>query len=489
MELIVELENEDDVTYNNETVYINTKKLDKINELLSIKKYIKNQINFEERQIDEDDLFDIKKLIESLYKYLDNPLTLDDFKEITIKTNNIDDLFKNKSFLKNYENDIFINLNTNNFTYDKIKELSNMKFKGNVYVRHEYNNNNYYELKEFLDTLTYVEETKQLTEKFNLSELEKLMFIYDIIKDRVYNKKGDYNESRDLDKVIKGDAIVCSGFANIFSSVANLLGIKTEKRFYFNEDENVGHVTNICYINDTSYNYKGILEFDTTWDSKSNKRKANEDSYNFFGLSLEKAKKIKEEGYNQIEDEEFYLNSVSRVKKQYKSYQLFNLSFITKSLLEQIKQVFINLKDEKKVKEIDDLINNIEDSISIKEQDIEDLMKKIKDFESKNLSSNIFLKVFIKTRRIEHYLNPKKYNYDKDTIFKVFSSRYSESETTRLFRLIFGNDGYNDMILKNALTDSYFEKMSDLKPSAKIALDKERIELLNVITKIDRKGR
>ena len=43
-------------------------------------------------------------------------------------------------------------------------------------------------LKEFLDTLTYVEETKQLTEKFNLSELEKLMFIYDIIKDRVYNK-------------------------------------------------------------------------------------------------------------------------------------------------------------------------------------------------------------------------------------------------------------------------------------------------------------
>ena len=102
MELIVDLENEDDVTYNNETVYINTKKLDKINELLSIKKYIKNQINFEECQIDEDDYFDTKKLIESLYKYLDNPLTLDDFKEITIKTNNIDDLFKNKSFLKNY---------------------------------------------------------------------------------------------------------------------------------------------------------------------------------------------------------------------------------------------------------------------------------------------------------------------------------------------------------------------------------------------------
>ena len=249
-------------------------------------------------------------------------------------------------------------------------------------------------------------------------------------------------------------------------------------------DSKESKITIISFDEILIENYKGILEFDTTWDSKSNKRKANEDSYNFFGLSLEKAKKIKEEGYNQIEDEEFYLNSVSRVKKQYKSYQLFNLSFITKSLLEQIKQVFINLKDEKKVKEIDDLINNIEDSISIKKQDIEDLMKEIKD-----LSSNIFLKVFIKTRRIEHYLNPKKYNYDKDTIFKVLSSRYSESEATRFFRLIFGNDEYNDMILKDALTDSYFEKMSYLKPGEKIALDKERIELLNVITKIDGKGR
>jgi len=115
-------------------------------------------------------------------------------------------------------------------------------------------------------------------------------------------------------------------------------------------------------------------------------------------------------------------------------------------------------------------------------------MEDVNNFKKMGLDSETFLKVFLQTRRIEHYLNPKKYNYDKETLFNVLNSKYKKSETTNLLVSIFGEEHYQNIVLKNTLNDPYFSSI-DGTLKEKLELDKERLELANVITKINGKGR
>ena len=115
-------------------------------------------------------------------------------------------------------------------------------------------------------------------------------------------------------------------------------------------------------------------------------------------------------------------------------------------------------------------------------------MEDVNNIKKIGLDSETFLKVFLQTRRIEHYLNPKKYNYDIETIFNVLNSKYKRNETTNLLISIFGEEHYKNIVLKNALNNPYFSSI-DGTLKEKLGLDRERLELANVITKISRKGR
>lgn len=479
MELVVYLNKNKLVTYNNDFVYIELDNLDNINNMLADKHLIKKQL-YTEKDYDPCD----KKTIDKLNKYLNKSLTLKDFKKITIETRDINYLLANKSFLESYDKDIFINLKTNSFKIEDIETLKKFDFKKDPLISHEYNNDHYYPLKDFSDSLQMVLKIKSLAEKFDLSEIEKLMFIFDVIKDRVYIKE-EGNNSRDLNKVIKDESgsIVCSGFANIFSSVANFLGIKTEKRYYRKDNENVGHVTNICYINDKTYNYRGILEFDTTWDCKHNKNDKNEDSYHFFGKSLNNSVRVKKKIDNLEVDTVLGLTSIDNVDKAYDLYNRLKVNFFAQPLLDRILTIYKYLGDSKKIEEIIKLKKLIEEKNEIKEEDIEKLVFEINNFKNQGLNGEIFLHSFLKVRRIEHYLNPKKYNYGKDTIVKIYNSKFSKSKDTKLLESILGEDYINELILKETLTDPYFKDMN-LSQEDKLKLDKERLELANVISRI-----
>ena len=54
-----------------------------------------------------------------------------------------------------------------------------------------------------------------------LSDLEKLIFLYDYLKTRIYKEDEDYSKSASLSKVTLGDSIVCLGYANLFSAVVS----------------------------------------------------------------------------------------------------------------------------------------------------------------------------------------------------------------------------------------------------------------------------
>lgn len=498
---LVAIFNEDErVVYNQDDVVIETNNLKNIERFLKDKQIIKEQLELEENMfsLDSDDMFDYlnnkmsillngnskKKLIKNLNKYLEQPLELNDFKSLTLIIDDIDDLIKNKEFVEKYEKNIFIDFGKTDFNENMLNKLKTLKFLKEPLVTHQYNNGNYYLLDEFLQTLDYSLEIKSFSDKYCLSTLEKIMFIYDYLKDRVYKKDKIYKNSSDLNKVIKGDSIVCSGFVNIFSSVCNFLGIHTEKRFYYKKKD--GHVTNICYIKDDKYNFSGVLEFDVTWDSKKEQEDKNEDSYNYYGLSLDRAKKIKE-SLDLIPSTDYHITDFERIEKSFDLYEDFSVPTLAVDFLKRVRTFYINLKKYEKVKELTILIDKINNE-EISDLELNSYIEEIDKLKSQSLDSETFLKVFLQTRRIEHFLNPKKYNYDKDTIFKVLDSKYKKGEATKLLISIFGEDYYQEAVLERTLNNNYFSSMNGSSID-KLKLDKERLELANVITKINGKGR
>lgn len=123
--------------------------------------------------------------------------------------------------------------------------------------------------------------------KYNLSPLEKVMYVYDIVKYRIYKKDDcDFRNSKDLDKVIDGSYIACGGYTNLFNAILNSLGIGSLPLI----SHEVKHQRSITYIKDDKYGVDGIYVFDPTWDSR---KKASDtsyiDNYNYFMLPLDKA--------------------------------------------------------------------------------------------------------------------------------------------------------------------------------------------------------
>ena len=119
---------------------------------------------------------------------------------------------------------------------------------------------------------------------YDLSPLEKIMFVYDQVKYRLYEDDlDDINSSRDLDKVLNGDKIVCAGYSNLFTAVLTSLGINSIPVI----DLNIKHQRSLAYIKDAKYNIDGVYAFDPTWDKRKNKDDINYiDRYDYFLMPL-----------------------------------------------------------------------------------------------------------------------------------------------------------------------------------------------------------
>ena len=149
---------------------------------------------------------------------------------------------------------------------EKIKDL-------NVYIDYQKNNSP-------ISINSVVEEIN----KYDLSPLEKVTYVYDIVKYRLYEDDlEDINNSRDLDKVLNGNKIVCSGYSNLFTAVLISLGIKSIPVI----DLNIRHQRSLAYIKDSKYNVDGVYAFDPTWDKRINEDDTEYlDRYDYFLMPI-----------------------------------------------------------------------------------------------------------------------------------------------------------------------------------------------------------
>lgn len=126
---------------------------------------------------------------------------------------------------------------------------------------------------ECVNTFKKMDEMVERINRYDFSPIEKIMYIYDLVRDRIYsteNDNSDMSKSRDLSSVLLNENIVCLGYARIFSSLLQRVGINSREVLLLNEAENSGHARNEVYIKDDKYNIDGIYYFDPTWDSRRN---------------------------------------------------------------------------------------------------------------------------------------------------------------------------------------------------------------------------
>ncbi len=148
----------------------------------------------------------------------------------------------------------------------------------NIYLRLT-DNEEYVSLNDCYKTMNLIKSQTEFIKSLNLSPMETIMFTYDLVRNRVYNHENEdeaYSKSRDLKDVLSGDKIVCAGYANLFHTYLEYLGIDSRIVRLERLDEKTGHARNVIYVKDDKYKIDGVYYFDPTWDSKT---KEDDNSY------------------------------------------------------------------------------------------------------------------------------------------------------------------------------------------------------------------
>ena len=154
-----------------------------------------------------------------------------------------------------------------------------------------------------MDRLLYVnnklEELVAPYKEQNLSPYERYLAAYN--KAKLYKPykqcPTSFVESRDLDKIVDNEYLVCTGFSRLLKDFSQRLdvpiatyGTKVEAPKGFNEelgDYEVihdGHARNVVYLNDPKYNINGIYLADSTWDNKY-----ENDSYLYPNMTIDES--------------------------------------------------------------------------------------------------------------------------------------------------------------------------------------------------------
>lgn len=242
--------------------------------------------------------------------------------------------------------------------------------------------------------------------KYNLSPVEKVMYVYDIVKEREYKESDDdRSKSRDLDKIISGDKIVCVGYSNLFNAILNSLGINAIPLVDFSKK----HQRSLVYIKDYKYNIDGIFEFDMTGDSKRNIDYIN--NYRFFGLNV----RIDDRDVfgnvlkNFITDFYKYVNMEDKIDvlEEYADF-LNKCEFLFQFAGENFSLFLYNM-------ELDNYIGKENSKILFK--------KFLKKFRCADIKIRNFIKILYSVRRIEYY-NGMLDDFEIDDMFNATIKRY-----------------------------------------------------------------
>lgn len=389
-------------------------KTDKLNE--AIRDYIEYYEMEDELSETEQENYEILKSIHNREKeILDNA----EYIQIDFSIEEIIKYIKNNPILKNkkiiLDSDIIWNEKYFSLLKNELGDmLDNLYFsiKGNIDVV------NY---KDCLNTLNTIDEIVKHIEKYTFSPIETIMYVYDLVRNKVYKKEVEEENStisRDLTNALLGDKIVCVGYANIFNKILEKLNINSHIYSLDDIDDPLsGHVRNVIYIKDDKYDIDGVYFFDATWDSKRN----NDDtsflrSYNYFAKTKE------------FFDKEDKQNNLFNKSLEYLSEELGE---IVKKLLDKKQYDLVIRRYLSTINSMSSLVgkeriisNELFNSLIFEKDDIDTnmLCEKINeylDYFDREIPCETLLKVLYNVRKYQYYENPDMYGFSLQEFYNI----------------------------------------------------------------------
>lgn len=209
---------------------------------------------------------------------------------IFIDIDTIDNFNLLKEFIDRIKNiDIVIKASNTEKVFNFISSLNENEVS-NVYINYQFSSENA-SVKDYKNMISKINSLVHTIKSLNLSELETVMVVYDIVKANEYKKKSfdDPSLTRAVHNVVLGDGCVCAGFSNYFNFLLNELGIKSYPVILDHDNRITRHQRSIMYVNDKKYGVEGIYMFDPTYDCKKDDNFVN--NYDYFLQSVSYFKK------------------------------------------------------------------------------------------------------------------------------------------------------------------------------------------------------
>lgn len=371
------------------------------------------------------------------------------FHLFTSKTRDLIEFIKTNKEMK-------IHATISNDEYKKLVDNLKPEEAKNLFITFE-NCDGYIRYEEFFNMFKELDKIINFVKRYNLSQIEQVMLIYDIIKANKYKKESDnenYNESRDLNRIINGDKIVCVGYANLINYILTSLKIKNRIVLMNYSNKRERHVRNLVFINDKKYNINGLFLLDCTWDSKKDQKYLN--NYNFFLKSLNYFKQAKTESFvNPMWLELLKLDDENMVEE-------------LKKLSEVEKRKFIYSMSN----ETDKCISNLY-LIAIQKNDLtSELIKTaqyLKQLINKKIPKEVFKNSLYKIRKIEYINGIINYDINEEIIDDICDKYYQSSSNTLILKIL---DLYKEPTLNKSLKESKAKNVRE---------DILRIKLLRIL--------
>lgn len=231
-------------------------------------------------------LCDEEEDFEKLLKYID------DLEMLNIRIDKMDIIETLIKVISKIENRInkkikFLNFITENKT---IKNLEKIRFLEDGRIIKIWYEDGITDctIDEFITMRENIDKIVNEVKQKNLTNLEKIIYVYDIVKKFNYKKSEDnYSmEGRQLHKIFNTHSIVCTGYARIISQVLNELGIKAGIYKLITKNNEL-HSRNLVHIVDEKYDINSIYSMEPTWESALNEQYS-------YSLFLTPIKKLKE---------------------------------------------------------------------------------------------------------------------------------------------------------------------------------------------------
>lgn len=366
-----------------------------------------------------------------------------------------------------------VSISDNEFIEELINKLNNTD---NIYVYGD-GNDKEVSLKAYKKTIEYIDNIVERVKEKNLSPMEQLMYVYDIVRDRKYNgesEEEDASLSRDLTQVITGDKIVCVGFSEIFDKVIKKLGFSSKIHIMVDYNAEKGHVRNLVYVNDDKYEINGIYTFDPTYDRKTDNTNDHFNYYLFFAKTDDQATmkdRRNKRNYTYKKMSTFYsvIDKITEDRKD--EIKEDELSTINSLFREIFGKYLLGINEimsfDKEFPKEHPLYKAI---VSMDKEKIYEKILNFYNLFNEPLSQEKFMRILTAVRCKEYYEDEEKFPLDIDKLIEITTnSGYRDTSNAAKFLFaIFGDCDETDDIIKDNELDKQINRVRVAKSLRKV---------------------